>query len=432
MTYSSYWAYDDFLGDHPNQFFTVATTGWRDFKYETYISYTEAERETMRMAKIAEFTVFFDAGLATQAQLDAAISGIYIPYSDSGGGTGTGFWMPDAAGNYDRADHPCLQGALDNVENATLCAGSKIQEIVDSTAEKQTDHGWVPHFKVSYALTDNSRTYIKYSETLRYPSIFESTIGWSASKSLYVVNPEHSYNWELGYVQDLTPWLTEAVYADFKFSFYHNLTKDVIDRDSELMFNNLDKQIIKGLELSFRYDNGKYFGDLGVNYVLKNKICDEDSAARASHNSPVRALANPIPTCFEYGFPSNYQLTQAPPKLSANLSLGGRFLNRRLELGCRVTYYEGYKNSDLDTYLESSYIRNKDSMIGGFPYAMNTPFSWDDTLIVDAYARFKVNSDVNIELSATNLTDQYYADPATRSAMAAPGRTVKLSLTGRF
>ena len=36
------------------------------------------------------------------------------------------------------------------------------------------------------------------------------------------------------------------------------------------------------------------------------------------------------------------------------------------------------------------------------------------------------------ELVGTNLNDRCYADPLTRSLMPAPGRTVRLSLTGRF
>ena len=36
------------------------------------------------------------------------------------------------------------------------------------------------------------------------------------------------------------------------------------------------------------------------------------------------------------------------------------------------------------------------------------------------------------KLVGSNLTDEYYIDPTTRSAVAAPGRALKLSLTAQF
>jgi len=69
---------------------------------------------------------------------------------------------------------------------------------------------------------------------------------------------------------------------------------------------------------------------------------------------------------------------------------------------------------------------------GNYVYFTNIPFSWGETVLVDAYANYQVNETMTVELVGTNLTDQYYVDPATRSAMAAPGRTVKLNLTAQF
>ena len=45
---------------------------------------------------------------------------------------------------------------------------------------------------------------------------------------------------------------------------------------------------------------------------------------------------------------------------------------------------------------------------------------------------YKVNENLALSLSATNLTDRYYLDPMTRSSMPAPGRTIKLGLTATF
>ena len=39
-------------------------------------------------------------------------------------------------------------------------------------AMKQKGSGWVPAFSATVNFTDYSRAYLRYTETLRYPSIF--------------------------------------------------------------------------------------------------------------------------------------------------------------------------------------------------------------------------------------------------------------------
>jgi hemoglobin/transferrin/lactoferrin receptor protein len=52
--------------------------------------------------------------------------------------------------------------------------------------------------------------------------------------------------------------------------------------------------------------------------------------------------------------------------------------------------------------------------------------------ILDAYINYRLKQDTLFELVGTNLTDEFYIDPLTRSAIAAPGRTFKLSITHKF
>ena len=433
MKYSSYWAFDDFLDAHPNTFTQRLPENY-EITYSTYVAYTAAEL-LVRQATIDSQMAQLDAAVAagvpiTQAQYDRAVQTFNdaavatIRHNNSGC-----TWYPDADGNYDRANNSCLNGDLADVEGLSACAANAGTTTTKTLkAKKHKDHGWVPHLTASYEFTDQSRSYFKYAESLRYPSMFESTLGFSAYLNPNDVKPEHAYNWEVGYIHDLTQWLPNAEYADIKLTYYHNLTKDVIERDTNFVFNNVDEQKIRGIELDLRYDSGRFFTSLGMNYVLQNEICDEDSAARLSMNDLFRAINNPIPECFNYGFPGGYQLVQATPEFSANWSVGGRFLNRRLELGSRFTYYKAYENDDLDWYKDNAQGHGQ----RGYIYAFNTAYSWDNALIMDAYARYNIKDDLIVELSGSNLSDQYYVDPATRSAMAAPGRTLKVSLTAKF
>ncbi|PCJ29296.1 MAG: TonB-dependent receptor [Gammaproteobacteria bacterium] len=435
MKYSSYWAKDDFLADHPE--FKQFNVTHYEVEYDTSHTWTDAERVTeLNALGVTPAALQGLVGLFyTQEQVDTLYTDPNNSIALSFIGTGVetkqnaaGNWYSDADGNYDRATNPCTNGGLDNVAYLSACRALAVKSSEAQKAQKQKDHGWVPHLTAAYEISQHSRVYFKYAEAIRYPSMFESTIGFSANTRSFSLKPEHAYNWELGYVHDLTQWLPNAEYADIKLTYYQNLTKDVIERDENLTFNNVDEQRIKGIELDFRYDSGRYFTQLGVNYTLQNQICDEDSAAQLSAIDLFRANNDPIPTCFDYGFPGGYQLAQATPKLSANWSLGGRFLKRRLELGSRFTYYKEYENDDLDWYIDNVGTPGNP----GFRYSFNTAYSWDEVIIVDAYARYNVNDDLIVELSGSNLSDQYYVDPATRSALAAPGRTLKLSLTARF
>ena len=332
--------------------------------------------------------------------------------------------LADAAGKYAFASHPCFNGevkqAIANKTGDDKSAQITKCSVVDKTyesepkAEKLQDHGWVPHFAASYQFTPYSRGYVKYSEFIRYPSMFESMYGFSAALGPDGLKPEHAYNWEASYVHDLTQWLTTAEYADVKLAYYANLTKGVSERGISDYFTNMNEKKIRGVELNLRYDGGRLFSNIGVNYVLQNEICDENFAVDLSKNSyPYR-----VPICFAFGMPSSgYQLARATPKLSADWALGARLLDRRLELGSRVKYYSRHVNADLDRYLSdsSSGVRVKS-------------FGWNNTLLVDAYANYNVNARLQVEFAGANLTDQYYLDPLTRSPMPAPGRTLKLNL----
>ncbi|GHH49492.1 receptor protein [[Pseudomonas] boreopolis] len=429
--YSSYWAFDDFLKAHEGEIRQSVTTGY-NAEYSTTETYTQQEREAMVGDSLDVYKMLLELGAIPQDLYDqlaeALLSSVPTQYTVRHSVP----WQPDADGNYDKAGNACLNGSLDGVGNIAngLCSAVAVNTVQAATATKRKDHGWVPFFSATINFGDYSRAYVRYGETLRYPSMFESTLAFSASINPWGLKPEHARNWEVAYIHDLGHLLGGGTTADVKLAYYVNKTRDVIERDARFKFDNIDKQTIRGLELQGRYDNGRFFTDLGVNYSLENEVCDESTAAilTTGNNGYVLGSGMMVPNCVDYGFVGGYLLTQAAPELSANWSLGGRFLDRRLELGGRVTYFKQYENADLEWYRENSIQSGN----GLFVYNFNVPFSWGKTVVLDAYASYRLREGLSVELAGTNLTDQYYVDPATRSAVAAPGRTLKLSLTGRF
>ncbi len=430
--YSSYWAFDDFLAVHQDDFGDLSVVTSYQVTYAESVMPTQQEIDAGTQALRDAYQPFIDDALAS-GQIDTAkaaedefaqlVAQLSQPYTKAT----TVPWEPDSNGHYSKATNVCLNGALSD-HDLVGCSTSSVRTDMANPARKRKDHGWVPFFTATVNFSDYSRAYVRYGEMLRYPSMFESTIGFSSSLNPWDLKPEHSYNWEVAYVHDLSHLLSPGSIADVKLAWYRNKTADVIERDSHFYFYNIDKQVISGLDLQGRYDNGRFFTDLAFNYQIKDQVCDQSTAAiNTALYYRMDGSSYDFPNCVKYGYVGGYLLTQATPELSTTWSLGGRFFDKRLEVGGRVVHYKQYSNPDLEAVRDHSITSG-----GTFPWGFNIPLSWGQTTVIDAYASYKLHENLSAELTVTNLTDQFYVDPATRSAMAAPGRTLKLSLTGRF
>ncbi|MBX4421677.1 TonB-dependent receptor, partial [Mycobacterium tuberculosis] len=77
----------------------------------------------------------------------------------------------------------------------------------------------------------------RYSEAVRFPSMFESTIAFSSSLNpLYPLKPEHAYNYEVGYVHNLSALFGNTADAAVKLAYYVHKTRNVIERDGNFLF----------------------------------------------------------------------------------------------------------------------------------------------------------------------------------------------------
>ena len=423
--YSSYWAKDDFLAEQQaagNMLTGTAITS-RTATYRTIHNYTPEQIEANVQSSIARTISRCERQGCTPEQLAAgiaqseAVARANTTYTE----THAQEWLPDSEGRYSRENNACLNGSLDDIDNLTgnCTISTGTVSTIATPVKTRRGHDWTPVASAALRLTDDSRVYLRYSEAVRYPSMFESTIGFSASLNpFYTLKPEHAFNYEIGFVHNLTGLLNAERYADFKLAYYQHRTKDVIERSTNFMFYNIDQQTLRGIELQTRYDNGGMFGDFSLAWNLENEVCDKNSAV----------LADPrfgsVPDCVENGFMGGYLISHAIPRYSANLNIGGRLFNDKLELGSRVTYYSKHENSDLDDYKANA----ETNLLAIY----NLPLSWGSVTTYDAYVSFRPRDDITLELVGSNLTDEYYIDPTTRSAVAAPGRALKLSLTAQF
>ncbi|WP_338804037.1 TonB-dependent receptor [Xenorhabdus griffiniae] len=305
--------------------------------------------------------------------------------------------------------------------DATGVQGPAVDDLWE-TAPKRKDHAWAPTFSATAYVTDDFRIYARYAEAVRMPSIFEDTVGFSGSPTNQIghkFKPERAKTAEVGLVYDVSQLVKAERHADIKLSYYNTLIENVFDRDTTYKFSQLDKQKLAGLELQARYDNGSFFADMGLVYNMKNKVCDHNSVMILDSQNRYG-----IPECIDGGFPGGYLRTSIQPKYSANLSVGGRLFDEKLELGSRMLYHSKAENKD------EKWLMN--ALPDIYKGQSNNPMRWNPVFTVDAYINYQITPAISIELTGTNLTNRYYLDPLTRSMIPAPGRTFKLSLTSQF
>jgi hemoglobin/transferrin/lactoferrin receptor protein len=422
LSYAGYWAVDDFARDqiakgNPNLNSTL---------YKGYTSLFPVRGMGEAFFKRYYRSMFADFSSADIEELIAMDLPDYLanPHPVSFDQAGPD-WVPDAQGRYRRADNPCVNGTINGIPgNKGICILQSIFETVPIAAPRRSAHNWAPSLSATVYADDHTRAYARYIETWRFPSMFESTLGFSASfNPAAPLRPEHAKLYEVGLVRDLRSLLRlnrEDQRADVKLTFYRNHITDVVERSTNLQFSNIQGQTIAGIEAEARIDTGGFYTQFGAAFMTTNRVCDASVAALADRKN------GSIPDCVKYGFPDGFLLTQATPEETVNWTIGGRFFDKRLEIGGRLTYYSRYDNPLFQRIADLPREQQLDV------YSLNVPFSWGEIVTADAYVRYRLNDRFSAELVGTNLNDRYYADPLTRSMMPAPGRTVRLSLTGRF
>lgn len=294
----------------------------------------------------------------------------------------------------------------------------------DSFAPEASYHhgAFSPLVSATVYANDILRFYGRYTEQLRLPSLFEDISGFSGSKARYYgfkLKPERAKSTEFGAVFDLTDWLNVERHADIKINYFRTNIENVFDRDANWQIRQFEKQILEGLEVQARFDNGFIFMDTALVYSHKNKVCDKNAF---SNYDPSGLLG--VKQCMTGGYPGGFLRTSIQPKYSVNLHLGTRWLDNKLEVGSRWLYSSEVENKD-EKWLKEKLPRE---MYG----RNNNPMRWAKVFTVDAYINYQYSPNLSFEITGSNLLNEYYIDPLTRSGMPAPGRTFRLGVTAQF
>lgn len=272
--------------------------------------------------------------------------------------------------------------------------------------------GLSPSVGVTVEPFDGSQLYVNYSNTLRYPSMFESVSAFTIIPNANL-EPERSSNWEVGANFTKDGLLGDNDRGMVKFGYFNWDVKDYIARAYRTFYQdngsyftgmqvyNIDRARFSGLEFSSRYEAGGFTADLSANYYLDVEFC------RTSDSCGSKSL---------YG---DYATNQVPPKYSVDLTLSQKMLEDRLTLGGRVSYIgpRAIGHGDVTAVGASQFI------------AQNR---WDPYTLVDVFAEYKVTDSLTATLRVENLTDQYYVDPLGLVNQPGPGRTFYAGLTSNF
>ncbi|QBC42633.1 TonB-dependent receptor [Iodobacter fluviatilis] len=384
--------------------------------------------------------------IATQLEEPLGWKRIYL-YDDKRNRIGSVLWHQDNTGQFSDATNPLKADKIvlehDKDEEPVEISSSQVHE---STVNDMVYHndipgafsrtdpieregsGFAPAFGLTFKLSDNISSYLRYTEGLRMPSLYESTVGFSATFSS-PLEPEHSKNWETGisFVKDDV--FTTEDKLRFKVAYFNNTTDQYISRvmisgkkawDQNFSMANIDSFSVSGFELQSSYDRGDFFGELAATLNHKAMICDSKMAGYLRNKAEYTPKLSETPDCSPIGFSSSYVSNMIPPKISMNATFGARLLDQKLSMGVRASYVSGPLNTAEEGASWQSYSGST-LQIKTLPYSL-----------VDLFASYKINADTRVDMSIDNATDRYYIDPLSLSLMPGPGRTVRLSLGMKF
>ncbi|WP_428029874.1 TonB-dependent receptor domain-containing protein [Ancylobacter sp.] len=260
--------------------------------------------------------------------------------------------------------------------------------------------GFSPSASIVVTPFEGWQLYGQYQAGIRPPSVREASQTRSDQIFNAALEAEEASNWEFGTNLMREDVLMTGDKLRLKLAYFDNTTDNYIGREftGYMGLFNYDFVRFKGVEFSGRYDTGRVFADFGVNYYTDFEACQTNGL------------------CTDYTLSADYLTNQIPPRFTASVTAGARFFDERLTLGGRVTYM-------------SERLVPVEADSGFFAWVTKV---WEPYTVVDAFAQWKLNSNLTLDVSVQNLLDTYYVDALNNTDMPAPGRTFMATLTGTF
>lgn len=251
---------------------------------------------------------------------------------------------------------------------------------------KNSDGRLSPKVTLAYNVTDWLQPYVTYAHSMRAPTLQETMLGGIAHAGGMKGNPdllpEKQRGWEFGLNIAQDNLFTAEDRLRFKANYFTMRVEDYITASfSRNQFVNIDgTSTVRGFELEANYDAGFAFGSIGYTYS-KSELPQQQAGLGTGQYLPDNIVS---------------------------LMAGARFLERKLEAGMHYQY--------VSSGLGSSYS-------GAF-----TSPSYN---LVDIFATYKFNQNVDLSFKVTNLLNEKYT-PALSTYGSGQGRTFVVATQFQF
>lgn len=268
----------------------------------------------------------------------------------------------------------------------------------DEAGVKNSDGRLNPKVTVAYNVTNWLQPYVTYAHSSRAPTLQETMLGGEAhgNGSMQAnpnLQPENQRGWEFGLNIAHSNLLTPEDNIKLKANYYTMRVENYIasayipdpsapnnPRAGYRQFiNTPGTSDVSGFELEAQYDAGFAFGGIAYTHA-KSKLPEQTPGLGANQYLPENIIT---------------------------LNAGARFLDRKLETGIR------YQHVSSGETLTS-------------PGAKTDPYD-----LVDIFATYKFNENVDLSLKVTNLFDKQYT-PSLSTYGSGQGRTFVVATQFQF
>ncbi len=258
----------------------------------------------------------------------------------------------------------------------------------DADNVKNSDGRLNPKVTVAYNVTDWLQPYVTYAHSMRAPTLQETLLGGIAHagggrmKGNPNLVPEKQRGWEFGLNVAQDGILNAEDKLRIKANYFTMRVEDYITAAfTQNQFVNVEgTSEVRGFELEARYDAGFAYG--GIGYTHSKSDLPAQQAGLGSG--------------------------QYLPEDIVSLSAGARFLDRKLETGILYQHVSSGQGVDYaGTYKSPSYD------------------------LVDIFATYKFNENVDLSFKVTNLFDEKYT-PALSTYGSGQGRTFVVATQFQF
>lgn len=259
----------------------------------------------------------------------------------------------------------------------------------DADTVKNSDGRLNPKVTVAYNVTDWLQPYVTYAHSMRAPTLQETLLGGVAHagagngmKGNPNLVPEKQRGWEFGLNVAQDGIFNAEDKLRIKANYFTMRVEDYITAAfTQNQFVNVDgTSEVRGFELEARYDAGFAYG--GIGYTHSKSDLPAQQAGLGSG--------------------------QYLPEDIVSLSAGARFLDRKLETGILYQHVSSGQGVDYaGTYKSPSYD------------------------LVDIFATYKFNENVDLSFKVTNLFDEKYT-PALSTYGSGQGRTFVVATQFQF